>query len=158
MAAPHVYHMKTTWTGNKGTGTSDYRAYSRDHVVVGPEKSAAILGSSDPHFRGDATRYNPEELLVASLSACHMLWVLHLCADAGITIVEYLDDAEGSMVENRDGSGQFIQVVLRPKIKIREADKLEKALVLHKKAHAMCFIARSVNFDVRHEPQVLIES
>ena len=107
MAATHRYETVTTWAGNLGTGTSGYRAYSRDHHISTPVKSAPILASSDPAFRGDRTRYNPEELLVGALSACHMLWVLHLCAEAGITVTEYVDIAEGVLTENADGSGQF---------------------------------------------------
>src|ERR1700751_3842257 len=109
MAGERKHHYRTTtrWTGNLGTGTSAYAAYSRSHELSGPGKSAAIAGSSDPAFRGDRARYNPEELLVSALSACHMLWVLHLCADAGITITAYSDEPLGLMMENEDGSGQF---------------------------------------------------
>jgi organic hydroperoxide reductase OsmC/OhrA len=106
MPKTHDYHITTEWTGNLGSGTADYRAYSRNHQISAAEKTAPIHGSSDPHFRGDGARYNPEELLVASLSTCHMLWVLHLCADAGIVITAYADDATGVMVENEDGAGQ----------------------------------------------------
>ena len=112
MARDRQHHYKITnrWTGNQGTGTSDYREYSRSHELSGQGKSGPIAGSSDPLFRGDRTRYNPEELLVSALSACHMLWVLHLCADAGIVIVDYVDQAEGEMVEHPDGSGEFTRV------------------------------------------------
>src|SRR5690242_17402343 len=116
----HLYQMTTRWTGNLGTGTSAYKAYSRDHEISGAGKGAAIAGSSDPMFRGDRARYNPEELLVSALSACHMLWVLHLCADAGIVITEYTDDAAGEMVEHSDGSGEFTRVVLRPRMRITD--------------------------------------
>src|SRR5437763_14510117 len=152
MAPEHRYRVVTTWTGNRGTGTSDYRSCSRDHEINGPKKAMTIYGSSDPKFRGDAARYNPEEMLVASLSACHMLWALHLCAEAGITVMEYVDEAEGTMVENADGSGDFTEVVLRPQMKILEADRQETAIALHARAHSLCFIARSVKFPVRHEP------
>jgi organic hydroperoxide reductase OsmC/OhrA len=158
MTSQHRYRVTTNWTGNLGTGTSDYRMYSRDHEIGGPTKSARILGSSDPHFRGDEARYNPEETLVASLSACHMLWLLHLCADAGITVTDYLDEAEGSMAEDADGSGQFTQVILRPQMTILEGDRQNEAHALHDKAHAMCFIARSVNFPVLHEARVQVAS
>src|SRR6476659_5822051 len=103
----HQYQITNRWTGNLGTGTSDYRAYSRSHELSGAGKIAPISGSSDPLFRGERSRYNPEELLVASLSACHMLWALHYCADAGIVVLEYLDEASGEMVERPDGSGEF---------------------------------------------------
>jgi organic hydroperoxide reductase OsmC/OhrA len=137
-----------------GTGTSAYSAYSRAHELSGADKTAAIPGSSDPMFRGDRTRYNPEELLLGALSACHMLWVLHLCADAGITVTEYVDEAWGELAEHEDGSGEFTRVVLRPRMSITEADRIDDAAAIHRKAHAVCAMARSVNFPVEHEPQV----
>src|SRR5437868_382677 len=112
MPKEHRYTVSTTWTGNLGRGTSDYRAYARSHEIAGSGKSVSIPCSSDVAFRGDATRYNPEELLVAALSACHMLSVLHLCADAGIVVTDYVDQAEGTMRENGDGSGDFVDVLL----------------------------------------------
>jgi organic hydroperoxide reductase OsmC/OhrA len=151
MSKEHHYQLTTVWTGNKGTGTSDYRAYSRNHEVV-MEGKANLLGSSDPAFRGDKTRHNPEDLLVASLSACHMLWYLHLCADAGIIVLEYEDHATGVMEETSDGSGHFTSVILHPKVTVADATMIELANTLHAKAHGFCFIARSVNFRVHHEP------
>jgi organic hydroperoxide reductase OsmC/OhrA len=152
----HTYRLTMTWTGNLGTGTSGYRAYSRNHEYAADGKLTTIHGSSDPAFRGDASRYNPEELLVASLSSCHMLWLLHLCADAGIVVTDYRDEAEGTMRENTDGSGEFSRVVLRPRMTITDASRIEEAKALHHRAHAMCFIARSVKFAVEHEPQVTV--
>jgi organic hydroperoxide reductase OsmC/OhrA len=105
-------------------------------------------------FRGDAARYNPEELLIGALSACHMLWVLHLCADAGIVIVSYVDEAIGEMAEHKDGSGEFTRVVLRPRIQITDPGRIREAEALHEKAHHVCAIARSVNFAVEVEPKV----
>ena len=154
MPKTHDYQITTEWTGNLGSGTADYRAYSRNHQISAAEKTAPIHGSSDPHFRGDGARYNPEELLVASLSTCHMLWVLHLCADAGILITAYADDATGEMAENEDGSGQFSRVLLRPRMTITDGARVEEARAIHAKAHQLCFIARSVNFTVEHEPVV----
>ncbi len=154
MAKQHVYQTITTWTGNLGGGTADYRAYLRDHELTAAHKSGPIPGSSDPAFRGDRSRYNPEELLVASLSACHMLWVLHLCADAGIVVTAYRDEATGTMAQSEDGGGQFTEVVLRPRMTIADAGKIAEAEAVHKRAHELCFIARSVNFPVRQEPVV----
>ena len=153
MGAERLHHYRTTtrWTGNLGTGTSAYKAYSRNHELSGSGKSTVIAGSSDPVFRGDPSRYNPEELLVSSLSACHMLWVLHLCADAGIVIVEYADDAAGEMVEHADGSGEFTRVVLRPRMKITDSRRIAEALAIHDRAHEVCCLARSMNFPVEHE-------
>ena len=116
----HRYEVTNRWTGNLGTGTSNYRAYSRNLELSTPAKSAPIPGSSDPLFRGDRSRYNPEELLVGALSACHMLWALHYCADAGIVVIEYVDEASGEMVERPDGSGEFTRVVLRPRMTITD--------------------------------------
>ncbi|MGI0054841.1 MAG: OsmC family protein [Thermoplasmata archaeon] len=152
MGDPHRFHAHLEWTGNCGSGTSDYRSYGREHVVR-IEGKPDLLGSSAPTFRGDPGRWNPEELLVASLSACHMLWYLHFCATNGIRIVAYTDDAEGTMAVAADGSGRFTDVVLRPKVSIQEGEPA-RAMALHSEAHRMCFIAASVNFPVRHEAQV----
>ena len=154
-AREHHYRVTTTWTGNLGTGTSDYRAYSRNHEIAIPGKAAALHGSSDPAFRGDPARYTPEDLLVASLSACHMLWFLHLCADAGIVVTGYEDAASGTMSEHADGSGEFTRVVLRPRAVITDPARIPEALALHPRAHELCFVARSVNFPVEHEPVVV---
>ena len=158
MAPTHHFAASVTWTGNQGTGTSTYRAYSRNYEVMGDGKSAMIAGSSAPAFRGDKTRYNPEDLLVASLSACHMLWVLHLCAEAKITVVEYVDTASGTMTLNADGSGQFSEVVLRPRITVMEAERQGDVAAINERAHHLCFIARSVNCPVRYEPSVVVRS
>ncbi len=149
----HRYRVRLRWTGNKGEGTVSYRAYSRAHELSAQGKPA-IDGSSDPAFRGDATRWNPEELLVAALSACHQLSYLHLCADAGIVVTAYEDEAEGVMVEQAGGAGQFERVVLRPLVTVAAGSDAEKARALHHVAHEKCFIARSVNFPVTHEPRV----
>jgi len=155
MDRQHRYRIVTRWTGNLGSGTSAYAAYSRAHELSGADKAVAIPGSSDPLFRGDRTRYNPEELLLGALSACHMLWVLHLSADAGITIAAYEDEPSGEMVEHADGSGEFTRVVLRPRVTILEADRIADAIGIHARAHAVCALARSMNFPVEHEPQVI---
>jgi len=154
MAKEHHYEVVTTWTGNLGSGTSRYRAYSRDHEVNAPGKYAPISGSSDVAFRGDRTRYNPEEMLVAALSSCHMLWYLHLCATAGIVVTAYSDRAAGTMVENQSGAGRFSKVTLRPRVTITDGTRSAEAIALHARAHAMCFVATSVNFPVEHEPVV----
>jgi organic hydroperoxide reductase OsmC/OhrA len=154
MDREHHYAIDTTWTGNLGAGTQDYRAYTRDHEISAERKSTTVAGSSDKAFRGDAARYNPEELLVASLSACHMLWFLHLCAEAGIVVTDYRDSASGTMVEHKDGSGEFTRVILRPHVLIASPERIAEATELHAKAHRMCFIARSVNFPVEHQPVI----
>lgn len=148
----HQFTISLKWTGNRGTGTSNYRAYGRDHEIFAPDKSIAIPASSTPVFRGDKDRYNPEELLIGSLSGCHMLWFLHLCAQAGIIVTSYADDAQGTMQLNADGSGQFSEVVLRPRAEYERAPSHEQLRTLHQRAHELCFIARSVNFPVRCEP------
>jgi organic hydroperoxide reductase OsmC/OhrA len=150
----HNYEVRVEWTGNDGEGTKTYRSYRRDHTI-NVEGKAEILGSSDPAFRGDRSRHNPEDLLVASLSSCHMLAYLHLCATNNITVVEYSDRASGVMQETNDGGGQFVQVVLKPAVKISAGDDRGKALDLHHEAHRLCFIARSVNFPVEVAPEIL---
>jgi organic hydroperoxide reductase OsmC/OhrA len=153
MTRTHIYKANITWKGNRGAGTSDYKSYDRDHDIS-MEGKPAIPGSSDASFRGDKSRYSPEDLLVSSLAGCHMLWYLHLCAVNGVVVVDYTDNAEGNMVENNDGSGQFSLVTLRPRVTITESRMTEKAQSLHEDAHRMCFIARSVNFPVTHKPEV----
>src|SRR3990170_5307426 len=123
MKGEHHYKLTITWTGSKGQGTSDYRSYGRSHVIH-VENKIEIPGSSDPAFRGDITRYNPEELLVASLSSCHMLWFLHLCSAAGVIVLEYLDDATGTMEETADGGGHFTEVTLFPVITVASEEMI----------------------------------
>jgi organic hydroperoxide reductase OsmC/OhrA len=149
----HTYTCSLTWTGNRGEGTKSYRAYARDHVLSGPGKPDPA-GSSDPAFRGDASRYNPEELLVGSLASCHMLWYLHLCADVGVTVLAYRDAPIGSMVEDTAKGGHFTKVVLRPRVRIARDADAAKARALHESAHEKCFIANSVNFPVTCEPEI----
>lgn len=153
------HHYKTTihWTGNKGTGTSGYRDYERSHTISA-ENKVVIEGSSDPAFRGDRTKYNPEEMLLSSLSSCHMLWYLHFCSEAGIIVTEYTDEASGIMAETASGSGHFTEVTLHPRVTVAEASMIEKAEQLHHKANEYCFIANSVNFPVKHIPVMVVES
>ncbi len=151
----HTYATRTEWTGNLGQGTADYRAYSRQHVISAPGKPE-LPGSSDPAFRGDAARWNPEDLLVASLSSCHMLWYLHLCTQAQIVVLAYHDDAVGTMVEDAGGGGRFSGAVLRPVATLAAGADAARAAALHEEAHRMCFIANSVNFPVAIEPTVLV--
>jgi organic hydroperoxide reductase OsmC/OhrA len=153
MPKEHHYAVAVDWTGNQGSGTSAYKAYARAHEIHSNGKPT-IPGSSDPAFRGDPARYNPEELLVASLSTCHMLWYLHLCSVAGIVVTAYADRAEGTMIEEADGGGRFTSVVLKPEITVKPGADLAKAHALHAEAHKQCFIARSVNFPVAHEPTI----
>jgi organic hydroperoxide reductase OsmC/OhrA len=150
----HSYKIQIDWTGNDGAGTSSYQSYRRDHTISSTRKPL-IQGSSDPAFRGDPTRYNPEELLVASLSSCHMLWYLHLCSAKCVKVLEYRDDAHGVMEEAAGGSGAFTSVRLHPKVRISDAADGPLALALHEEAHRMCFIARSVNFPVTVAPELI---
>lgn len=151
MGREHRYHATVTWTGNLGEGTAGYRSYSRDHEVSG-EGKPTLPGSADAAFRGDAGRWSPEDLLVAALSQCHMLWFLHLCAVNGIVVTAYIDNAQGAMTESEDGGGEFTAVTLRPRASIADPDQAGRALELHEEAHRLCFIARSVNFPVSCEP------
>jgi organic hydroperoxide reductase OsmC/OhrA len=155
--AKHSYNVKVEWTGNRGEGTKDYRAYDRDHIIKGAAKREDILGSSDPAFLGDKTRYNPEELLVSSLSSCHMLWYLHLCAVNQIVVRSYEDNASGVMEEDKNGGGKFTEVVLYPKVTITDEAKIAKANQLHAEANKLCFIANSCNFPIKHHPSTKVE-
>ena len=155
MKGRHEYRIEVRWDGNTGTGTSGYREYSRAHVISRAGKPE-IPGSSDPGFRGDAARWNPEELLVASLSTCHQLWYLHLCAEAGVVVVAYADHAVGLMEETADSGGRFVDVLLRPVVHLGAGSDGERARDLHHEAHAKCFIASSVNFPVRCEAEIVV--
>ena len=157
MSRTHEYTAEIRWTGNRGTGTSGYRDYDRAHDVSAQGK-ATIAGSSDPAFRGDPARWNPEELLVASLAQCHMLWFLHLAAVNDVVVTGYVDRPQGTMLEQDDGAGQFTRVVLKPEVTVAEAFMSEHSQKLHDHAHAQCYVARSVNFPVLHEPTVHVRS
>lgn len=151
MGGLHTYSVNLTWTGAGAEGTSSYTSYGRDHEVTA-EGRPPLLGSADPAFRGDATRYSPEDLFVAALSQCHMLWALHMAARAGVVVVGYSDRATGTMRVESAGAGQFTEVTLHPQLTVR--GEVEESVIaqIHDDAHAHCFIARSVNFPVRHAP------
>ncbi len=156
MQKEHYYKATITWTGNPGQGTINAGAYSRNHTITIANK-IDILASSDTPFSGDGTRHNPEDLLLSALSECHMLWYLHICADNGITVMEYIDNAEGTMIQNASGGGQFKEVTLNPIVTITEASQIEKANALHQEANKKCFIANSVNFPVKHKPSCAVK-
>lgn len=147
----HQYKATITWTGNKGSGTSSYRDFERAHEIA-VEGKPIIPASSDPAFRGDKTRYNPEELFLASISSCHMLWYLHLCSEAGVVVVNYVDNATGTMLEEPNGSGRFTAVTLYPQVTVTANSMIAKANELHHKANEYCFIANSCNFPIHHRP------
>jgi organic hydroperoxide reductase OsmC/OhrA len=156
MGLLHEYAADVVWTGAGATGTTGYAAYSRDHEIRVAGKPP-VLGSADPAFRGDPTRHNPEELLVAALAECHMLWFLHFAATSGVTVVGYADRATGTMRVEAAGHGQFTQVVLHPLVTVRPGGAVAAGLDaqladLHRRAHEHCFIARSVTFPVLTEP------
>jgi len=153
MEKQHHYNATIQWTGNKGSGTDNYSSYERSYQITIENKSD-ISGSSDPAFRGDMTKHNPEDLLVASLSSCHMLWYLHLCSEAGVVVTDYVDNAKGIMIETSNGGGKFTQVILNPIVTVAEEKMVDIADKLHKKANELCFIANSVNFPVIHHPTV----
>lgn len=149
MDSLHHYELRMQWTGNLGTGTSHYRAYERNHTIIF-ENKPELYASADPTFRGDATKYNPEELLLAALSGCHMMSFLHVCVNAGVVVTAYEDHATGTMQLNADGSGHFTEVILNPVVTVSEASMMEKMDALHHKANQLCFIANSCNFPIRH--------
>jgi organic hydroperoxide reductase OsmC/OhrA len=152
----HNYSLIVNWTGNKGEGTNGYKSYERSHEIV-IEGKEIIKSSSDPAFLGDRTKHNPEELLLASISSCHMLWYLHLCSDAGIVVTNYVDNAKGIMEETTNGGGKFTSVILCPTITLKNIAEEEKANELHSKANELCFIANSLNFKVKHEATFISE-
>ena len=147
----HNYIASITWTGNTGSGTANYRDYERSHTIQVAGKPI-IEASSDPNFRGDDSKYNPEELFLASLSSCHMLWFLHLCSVEGVVVLEYTDQATGVMREETDGSGRFTEVTLHPKVMVAQERMAAKLDLIHSEAHKKCFIANSCNFPVEHQP------
>jgi organic hydroperoxide reductase OsmC/OhrA len=157
MKGIHHYQLKIEWTGNNGTGTSNSAAYERSHnlSVIGKEPLSC---SSDPAFRGDKTKYNPEEMLVAAVSSCHMLWYLHLCADAGIIVTEYVDNPEGTMMEETATEpGRFTEIILNPLITVTAATMKEEAYLLHDQARKKCFISNSCNFPISHNPIFIVK-
>lgn len=151
---PHRYEIEIEWTGNTGTGTQSYRSYGRDHTISAARKPF-IAASSDPAFRGDRSRYNPEELLVAALSSCHMLSYLHLCAVNNVVVTAYQDTASGAMQMDPDGAGRFVSVELRPLVTVTAESDAAKAAELHHVAHEKCFIANSVNFPVTANAKIV---
>lgn len=153
MEKQHQYKTQLTWTGNKGSGTMDYRSYDRD-FTINVEGKQELAGSSDSEFLGDKSKYNPEDLLLSSVSSCHMLWYLHLCSKNGIVVMEYSDNAEGSMEELTDGSGKFTSISLRPTVIIADKSQVDLAIKLHEEANKMCFIANSLNFKIEHKPTI----
>ena len=155
MSKQHHYTTTITWTGNKGTGTSKYDAYERSHLWS-VENKADIVCSSDTPFRGDGTKHNPEDMLLASLSSCHMLWYLHLCADAGVIVTDYIDNATAEMAEVAGGGGHFTEVMLHPMVTVAKESMITLANTLHDKAHEKCFIANSMNFPVKHAPMCVV--
>lgn len=158
MSKEHFYKATINWTGNLGTGTSEYTAYSRNHEVSGDGGKEIIKASADPIYRGEASRYNPEELVVAAIAGCHMLWYLHLCADAGVIVVDYTDAANGTLTENDDGNGKFSEVTINPQVTITKESDANLAQELHDKAHEFCFIANSMNSPVRVKPTIVFEN
>jgi organic hydroperoxide reductase OsmC/OhrA len=151
MSRQHNYSLSVKWNGNKGTGTSACKAYDRSYSIEINNK-VVLNGSSDPTFHGDKTKHNPEDMLVAALSSCHMLSYLHVCAVGGVIVVDYVDHATGIMETTPDGSGRFIEVTLNPIVTVADDSMIEKANLFHKKASELCFIANSVNFPVKHSP------
>jgi organic hydroperoxide reductase OsmC/OhrA len=153
----HDYAVGVQWTGNRGEGTATYRSYGRDHRIHAAGKQHEIAGSSDRVFRGDPDRWNPEELVIAALAQCHMLSYLHVAAVNGIVVVDYRDDAAGTLQQEGDG-GRLISATLRPVVTIaahHSDEDARRAESLHHRASELCFIANSVNFPVEHEPTTL---
>ena len=156
MAHEHNYKLTAEWTGNKGDGTKNVRTYDRSHTVSIQGKPDLFLTTDNPAV-GDKSKLNPEDLLVSALSSCHMLSYLYLCSLEGVVITSYLDNATGIMIENESGGGKFKEVTLNPIVSVTEESMVEKAIALHHKAHEICYIANSVNFEVKCNPTCTIE-
>jgi organic hydroperoxide reductase OsmC/OhrA len=147
----HSYSARIRWTGNLGSGTSGYRSYSRDHEIE-VEGPGSLAGTADPTFHGSRDRWNPEQLLLTAVAQCHMLSYLHVAVKAGVVVTGYRDSATGTLRLNRDGSGEFTGILLRPHVELEDAGQGALADSLHAEANRLCFIARSVNFPIHHEP------
>ena len=154
MAKKHDFISQVEWTGNRGTGTSAYKDYDRTWDLIVPGKEV-VNCSNDPMLGGDPTKYNPEDLLISALSSCHMLWYLHLCSVADIVVTAYKDTPCGIGESEPDGKGRFVEAVLRPVIHITHESDAQRAEEIHEEIHKYCFIARSVNFPVRHEITII---
>lgn len=152
----HQYKASIKWTGNEGQGTVSSDAYNKNHDIRVDEKYDVIKGSSDPLFSGDKSRYNPEDLLLSAISACHMLCYLHLCTVHHIVVTDYTDYATGIMEVASNGGGRFTEVTLHPQVIITDQNKIAKANALHEQAHKLCFIANSCNFDINHQPDTKV--
>jgi organic hydroperoxide reductase OsmC/OhrA len=148
----HNYTSRIVWTGNRGEGTVHYRAYDRTWDIAVPGKPIMNC-SNDPLLGGDPAKMNPEDLLLSALSACHMLWYLHFASDNGIVVTHYEDSPIGTGEVERGGAGRFVSATLRPRVTVRAGTDLALAEALHHRIHAVCFIARSVNFPVSYEPE-----
>ncbi|MDH6236483.1 OsmC family protein [Cryobacterium sp. CG_9.6] len=159
MNGVHEYAVRVEWTGNRGTGTNHYKAYGRDHLITPAGRASAakppILGSSDSTFHGDNDRWNPEELLLAALSQCHLLSYLHVAARNGVTVTAYTDAPLGTMEQVAGGGGHFTTVTLRPRVSIAGPAQVDFAQSLHAEAARECFIAASVNFPVLHQAETV---
>jgi organic hydroperoxide reductase OsmC/OhrA len=149
----HEYAARLIWDGNAGSGTSTYAGYGRQYRVLMDGKPA-IEGTADPMFKGDASKYSPEDLFLAAISGCHMLSYLALCAREGVNVLAYEDDVRGTLKFDGRGGGKFEEVVLHPSVTIAEGDDAERAESLHDRAHELCFIAASCSVPIRHEPVV----
>lgn len=158
MSQQHKYQLNLEWTGAGESGTQNYTSYSRDYLINGESKSADILGSSDPSFRGAKERYNPEEMLLASLSSCHMLWFLHLCAERGVIVKGYKDAPTGIMSTDSSGKGKMTLVTLKPVVTISKDSVPADIDEIHDEAHEFCFIAASVNFKITIEAYSKLEN
>ncbi|MGN6183196.1 MAG: OsmC family protein [Thermoanaerobaculia bacterium] len=149
----HHYSTTIEWNGNRGTGTQTYAGYGREHVATIDAKPDLAL-SSDPAFRGDATKHNPEDLLLMAAASCHMLSYLAVCAKRGINVISYRDRATGTLQLDARGGGKFSEIVLHPEVVVADTSQIERAIELHDEAHALCFIANSISAPIRHEAKV----
>jgi len=157
MAKENQFTSNVVWTGNTGEGTRAYRSYQRSWNVEVPGKPV-IQCSNDPELGGDPTLMNPEDMLLSALSACHMLWFLHLASSAGIVVTAYRDEPLGLGETAPDGAGRFVKATLRPRVTVMAGADLAKAAALHQEVHKYCYIARSVAFPIEIKPRFSVKT
>ncbi|MGV0996986.1 OsmC family protein [Empedobacter falsenii] len=145
----HLFKVALNWIKKESKMDSSTRIYTKSHHIS-IEGKPDLEVSAAKAFKGDPNLYNPEDLLLSSLTSCHMMSYLYCCAQHKIEVISYQDHSEATLQVNPDGSGKIVKVDLFPDIIISDSSQIELALSLHKKANELCFIANSCNFPVYH--------
>ena len=148
----HLFKVALNWIKKEPQTDSSTRIYTKSHHIS-IEGKPDLEVSAAKAFKGDPNLYNPEDLLLSSLTSCHMMSYLYCCMQYKIEVISYQDHSEATLQVNPDGSGKIVKVDLFPEIIISNSSQIELALSLHKKANELCFIANSCNFPVYHHPK-----